>query len=269
MSTLGRIAIWISGVALLTWSSLANAEEPLTPAETSSPTDTSPSTASPSNEDVSTSPALQPSPAPQSPSPDVLHSNEVRDVRSEIPNYAYAYTAYGATAKTLGVQAYGLGVTAAGQKGILGGGLMVWGSPIDRLTLIGDGQRDVFGNFAPSGAIVVRVLGKNGDGWSLGGLGKFKVEGFGDGKPTGAGTPPAKPGEIESEVELGVLVSYAKPGGVHLDLNAITGMGTGDDGEVDAEGRVRLGYDVTAERQLDLPMDDDCIAPSMRLGDLA
>jgi hypothetical protein len=24
-----------------------------------------------------------------------------------------------------------------------------------------------------------------------------------------------------------------------------------------------------AERQLDLPMDDDCIAPSMRLGDLA
>jgi hypothetical protein len=24
-----------------------------------------------------------------------------------------------------------------------------------------------------------------------------------------------------------------------------------------------------AERQLDFPMDDDCIAPSMRLGDLA
>jgi hypothetical protein len=40
-------------------------------------------------------------------------------------------------------------------------------------------------------------------------------------------------------------VSYASIGGLHLDLNAITGMGTGDDGEIDSEGRVRLGYDLT------------------------
>lgn len=176
---------------------------------------------------------------------DTAQAGETKDVRSEVPNYAYAYTAYGATAKTLGVQAYGLGVAAARQKGIVGGGLMAWWAPIDRLTLIGDGQRDLYGNFAPSAAVVVRIAGKNGDGWSLGGLGKFKVEGFGDGKPAGAGTPPAKPGEIESEVELGFLVSYAKSGGLHFDLNAITGMGTGDDGEVDAEGRLRLGYDLT------------------------
>lgn len=122
MSALGRIAIWMSGVALLTWSSPASAEAPSAPAETSSPTDTPPSTAWPSNDEVSTSPPLRLSPVPQSPSPDALRSNEVRDVRSEIPNYAYAYTAYGATAKTLGVQAYGLGLTAAGQKGIVGGG---------------------------------------------------------------------------------------------------------------------------------------------------
>ncbi len=245
MSTLGRIAIWVTGVALLAGSSLANADETSTPAETRLANDAPLSTASTSNDATSAPPAPQPSLAPESLSPDALRTNEVRDVRSEIPNYAYAYTAYGAAAKTLGVEAYGLGVAAAGQQGIVGGGLMVWGSPIDRLTLIGDGQRDVYGNFAPSGGIVVRVLGKNGDGWSLGGLGKFKVEGFGDGKPTGAGTPPAKPGEIESEVEFGALISYAKSGGVHLDLNAITGMGTGDDGEVDAEGRLRFGYDLT------------------------
>lgn len=175
------------------------------------------------------------------------------DVRSEVPNYAYAYTAYGATAKTIGVQAYGLGAAAAGQRGILGGGITVWGSPIDRLTLIGDGQRNVYGNFAPSAAVIVRILGKNGEGWSLGGLGKFKVEGFGTGKPIGAGTSPAKPGEIESEVEAGFLLSYAKTGGFHFDLNAVTGMGMGDDGELDEEGRLRLGYDVT--RLLRLGMD--------------
>lgn len=176
---------------------------------------------------------------------DAVHGEQRLDVRSEVPTYAYAYTAYGATAKALGVQAYGLGLSASGQKGVLGGGVMMWGAPIDRLTLIGDAQRNVYGNFAPSAAVVVRILGKNADGWSLGGLGKFKVEGFGNGKPIGAGTPPSKPGEIESEVEAGFLLSYAKTGGFHFDLNAVTGMGMGDDGEVDEEARLRIGYDVT------------------------
>jgi DNA-binding NtrC family response regulator len=36
--------------------------------------------------------------------------------------------------------------------------------------------------------------------------------------------------------------------------------------EDDTVGRVHA---LGAERQLDFPMDDDCIAPSMRLGDLA
>jgi hypothetical protein len=165
-------------------------------------------------------------------------------VASEAPSYAYAYTAYGATARTLGAQAYGLGVTASGQKAIVGGGLTLWGSPIDRVTIIGDGQRDLFGNLAPSLAVVTRILGKRDEGWSLGALGKLKMEGFGGGAPTGAGTPAKNPGEVEGEVETGLLVSYAS-GGAHLDLNTIVGMGTGDDGEVDSEGRLRFGYDVT------------------------
>jgi hypothetical protein len=164
-----------------------------------------------------------------------------QDVRSEIPNAAYAYTAHGATARSLGAMVYGLGVGAAEQKSILGGGVTVWGSPIDRLTLIGDAQRNVFGNFSPSFGGVVRLLGKANDGWSLGALGKFKVEGFG--RPGGIGTPPAEADEIESELETGLLLSFGR-GGYHLDLNTIAGFGLGDDGEIDTEGRLRLGYDV-------------------------
>jgi hypothetical protein len=156
-----------------------------------------------------------------------------RDVRSEVPILAYSYSAYGATAGTVGAEGYGLGLAASGQKGALGGGITAWGSPIDRLTLIGDGARDIFGNFAPSAAAVVRLLGKPGDGWSLGGLGKFKIEGFGVGPKN----------EIESEVELGALLSYARSGW-HLDLNGIGGRGTGDDGDSDIEGRLRLGRDL-------------------------
>jgi hypothetical protein len=166
------------------------------------------------------------------------------DIRSETPNQAYAYSAFGASPKTVGAQAYTLGVAALHQRGIVGGGLSVWGSPIDHLTLIGDAQRDFFGNFAPSLAVVGRLLGDRAEGFSLGALGKAKMEGFGSGTPVGAGTPPLHH-EIEGEIEVGLLASYAHEGGLHADLNAITGMGTGDDGEVDSEGRLRVGYDVT------------------------
>src|SRR5207302_1835218 len=93
--------------------------------------------------------------------------------------------------------------------------------------------RDATGNFAPSAALVARILGRADDGFSLGVLGKFKVEGFGVGVHD----------EMESEVEGGLLLSYAKQRW-HFDLNAITGFGTGDDGEMDAEGRLRIGRDV-------------------------
>ena len=187
-----------------------------------------------------------PSAPDDSPAPPVL----TKDVRSEIPNLAYAYTAHGATAKSMGAMGYGLGVGAAGQKGIIGGGVTVWGSPIDRLTLTGDAQRNVFGNFSPSFAAIVRLLGKSDEGWSLGALGKFKIEGFG--RPGGIGTRPANPDEIESELETGLLLSYGRDG-YHADLNTIAGYGLGDDGEIDAEGRLRLGYDVT--RALRVGMD--------------
>jgi hypothetical protein len=159
------------------------------------------------------------------------------------PNVAYAYSASGAAARTVGAQAYGLGVGAGRQRTVVGGGVTAWGSPLDRLTIIGNAERDVFGDFAPSLAVIGRLFGRRSEGWSLGALGKLKMEGFGGGSPAGAGTPPKTPGEIEGEIETGLLASY-NAARIHLDLNAIVGMGTGDDGEVDSEGRVRVGYDV-------------------------
>ena len=156
-----------------------------------------------------------------------------RDTRSEVPIVAYTYTAAGAPAKTVGAQGYGVGLAASGQDPVLGGGATVWGSPIDRLTLIGDASRNVWGNFAPSATVVGRLLGSRDKGWSLGALGKFKIDGFAAG-PSGD--------EVESEMELGALVSFAGSG-LHLDMNAIGGHGLGDEGEMDAEARFRVGYD--------------------------
>jgi hypothetical protein len=153
--------------------------------------------------------------------------------RSSVPTGTFTYTAYGAPAHTFGLKAYALGRTSPGQTPIAGGGISGWWSPIDRATLIGDASRNALGELTPSAALVVRILGTPGDGWSLGGLGKMKLEGFGD--------EAAK--EVEGELEAGLLTSYAR-GGWHLDLNAIAGAGLGDDGEADVEGRVRLGHDL-------------------------
>jgi hypothetical protein len=158
-----------------------------------------------------------------------------RDARNEAPVVAYAYSAYGAPAGTGGALGYGLGLVGPGQRATGGGGVTVWGSPFDRLTLVGDALRDVYllDHFAPSAAAIVRLAGGPGDGWSLAALGKYKVEGFGsDGN-----------GDMESELEGGMLLSYARDR-LHLDANGITGFGLTDDGEIDAELRLRGGYDL-------------------------
>jgi hypothetical protein len=168
--------------------------------------------------------------------PDSQTTIEARDAKNEAPIVAYAYSAHGAPARTIGAQGYGMGLAGPGQKATAGGGILMWGSPIDRLTIVVDAPRDVYllDRFAPSAAAIVRILGTPNDGFSLAGLGKYKVEGFGTDRH----------GETESELETGLLLSYAKYG-FHSDLNAITGFGLTDDGEIDTEGRLRIGYDVT------------------------
>jgi hypothetical protein len=168
--------------------------------------------------------------------PDSQPATEPRDAKGEVPIVAYTYSAQGAPARTIGAQGYGTGLAGPGRKATGGGGIMMWASPIDRLTLIVDAPRDVYfqDHFAPSAAAIVRILGDGKDGFTLGALAKYKVEGFGTDKN----------GDTESEVEGGLLLSYAKYG-FHADLNAITGFGLTDDGEIDSEERLRLGYDVT------------------------
>jgi hypothetical protein len=161
-----------------------------------------------------------------------------RDAKTEVPIVAYTYGAAGAPAGTYGAYLYGTGLGASRQTATAGGGVTAWGSPIDRLTLVADAPRDVYllGNFAPSFAAIVRLVGRANEGWSLGALAKYKVEGFG----TAPGT------EYESEIEGGLLLSYGERRGLHFDLNAITGFGLTEDGEIDTEGRLRLGYDVAS-----------------------
>jgi hypothetical protein len=169
--------------------------------------------------------------------PDSQPAVEPRDAKGEAPIVAYTCSAAGAPARTLGAQGYGVGLAGPGQRPSAGGGIMMYGSPIDRLTFIVDAPRNVYmlERFTPSAAMIVRILGTPGNGFSLGALGKYKVEGFGTDKN----------GDTESEIETGLLLSYAKYA-FHADLNAITGFGLTDDGEIDTEMRLRMGYDVTS-----------------------
>jgi hypothetical protein len=159
--------------------------------------------------------------------------------RHDPPIIAYAYAAYGSEAKTIGVHAYGLGVFA-GQDSVLGGGGAVWGAPFDRVTFVVDGQRSLSREFSPSAAAILRILGDGREGVSVGALGKFKVEGFAAGPNRD---------EIESELEMGALVSY-RGARWYIDANSILGRGTGDDGETDAEGRLRFGQDIAGSFRL-------------------
>ena len=158
----------------------------------------------------------------------------------ESPIAAFTYAAQGAEEKSIGVQAYGLGLVAADQKSVLGGGGAIWGSPLKRLTLVVDGQRSLSRDFSPSAAMILHFYGEGDEGLSLGALGKFKIDGFAGG--------PARD-EIESEIELGMLASY-RHASWYVDANAIAGQGTGDDGEMDTEARLRFGRALGAHGRL-------------------
>src|SRR5258706_7228615 len=106
---------------------------------------------------------------------------KTKDLRAEVPIVAYAYSAYGAPVGTVGAEAYGTGLAAANQDRVVGGGGAVWASPVERLTLVVDGQRNLSRDFSPSAGAIVRLYGNRYDGLSLGALAKFKIDGFGKG----------------------------------------------------------------------------------------
>ena len=152
------------------------------------------------------------------------------DGKQQTPITAYTYSAFGSRVGNIGAAAFGESLSALGNgsRGTsVGGGLRVWGSPIDRLTLLLDGGRTAGGTSAPTAGAIFRIAGNLDDGWAFSLLGKYKNDGF---------------AHIEGEIETGALFSFVRRG-FHADVNAVYG-GDFDGQEMDGEARARLGYDL-------------------------
>jgi hypothetical protein len=157
-----------------------------------------------------------------------------RDARDEVPRVAFAESAFGSPAGSLGVAAVG---GARGERAgapLFLGGAMIFGAPVDRVTLLATTERRANDRYAPSGTVFVRFLGDRERGFALGALARYKLEGF---------------DEAGGEVEGGVAASYAR-GRTHLDANAVAGGGLEESEEVDAEVKLRAGWDVVGPLRL-------------------
>jgi len=178
-------------------------------------------------------PAAAPTPAPavEKPAqPDPEQQAKRHSVAFDVPRVAYTDSAFGSGALTLGAAGFGelrsSSDTTADPH--FGGGIRIWGSPIDRLLFVLDAQRrDSTNEFAPSVTAQVRILGSERAGWALGALARYKTEGF---------------AEMEGEMEGGILASLSQRR-FHGDLNLVIG-GDFDGRESDGELLARAGYDV-------------------------
>ena len=150
------------------------------------------------------------------------------DVRSDVPVFALTHSAFGARAGKVGAHGFGYG-TGASSGSIGGGGFTLYGSPLDRLPLLATAERFADKHFAPTLRLAYRLLGSLDDGWALAAMGTYKAEGF---------------AEVEGEVELGALFSLLQ-NRWHFDFNAVAGGGLEEKEELDAEAKLRAGYDVT------------------------
>lgn len=152
-----------------------------------------------------------------------------KDASREVPRVAYTHTAFGSSTVSIGAAGMAESHGGASNRAFLGGGIRVWGSPVDRLTLLADGERrEANGEFAPSVSAQFRILGSRADGFALAVLGRYKTEGF---------------AELGGETEFGFLGSYAKHA-LHLDINGVIG-GNAEEREGDVELLFRGGYEVT------------------------
>jgi hypothetical protein len=149
--------------------------------------------------------------------------------QSETPVVALTHSARGPSAPGYGASVFGSGTLALSgdvrDESQLGGGIRLWGTPIDRVTLLAEAVRRDNGELAP--ALTLQICLWNDQSWAFGALGRFKSEGF---------------AEIEGELELGLLGSY-DAAATHVDLNAIIGRGF-DEAETDGELALRVGRDV-------------------------
>lgn len=181
---------------------------------------------------LSTRPTPEPAESPVTDSPDThlpgAHSPaQKRDAGTQVIQVAYTPSAFGTDAGVIGAAGFSSarGDLAAGQPAQFGGGLRIWGSPLERLAFQVDGERRDDGTAAPSASVFVRLLGTHDGSWALAALAKYKAEGF---------------AEVEGEIELGLANSWQRSGW-NFDLGAIAGAGFEEE-EVDGELLARLRY---------------------------
>jgi hypothetical protein len=151
------------------------------------------------------------------------------DAREAAPQLGYATSAFGAPAQSLGASAGGGVQSEAASPNGRGWGASgtIFGSPIDRLTLIGAVERHADATSFPSAMAIFRLYGARADGFALAVSVRYKTEGF---------------AEIGGETELGLLTSFVR-GRWRGDLNAVVGAGF-EEGEADFEAKARVGYDL-------------------------
>lgn len=154
-----------------------------------------------------------------------------REVRDGAPRLGLTEGPFGLAGGTMWAAAVGGGTSAGKGQSYGEGGVLVGGAPIDRLTLHVFGGRTSDGRWAPDATAHVTFLGSTRDGYALGALARYKLEGF---------------SEAGGEVELG-LTGGLRTRRFYLDVNAIFGAGLEEEegGEMDGELKLRTGIAAT------------------------
>ena len=148
------------------------------------------------------------------------------DLKSAFPRYAFVESPWGFDKPGMFAALAAGGVTAKGQSESQGGVRV--GGAYDRLTVHALLGRGLDQRWSPTATAHVRLLGSPQGSYSLGVMGQYKAEGF-----TEAG------GEVEMGLTFGLRQSR-----FYLEANALAGAGLEEEegGEVDAEGKLRLGF---------------------------
>lgn len=151
------------------------------------------------------------------------------DTRDEAPRHAFVESPFNLASGVMMAALTGTGTAAKGANAGEGG-VRIGGSPVSRLVVHGLVGRGTDGKWAPTATAHYRFFGSLADGYALGALAQYKTVGF-----TEAG----------GEAEIGVTGGLRRKH-FYLDANVVAGVGVeaGEVGELDGEGKLRLGFEL-------------------------
>ena len=134
----------------------------------------------------------------------------------------------------IGALGYGGVLGSSGPAGLrVGGGARMWGSPVDRLTIIVEVVRpldDKIPAAKPSVSAMARIFGGAKQGYALSAQMSYRADGFAD---------------LGGEIEGSLLFSLSR-GRLHADANVTFGGAVTDETEADSELKLRIGADLTS-----------------------